>query len=170
MGRKSQIVISESLNELKNLLSKQKTLTGEKRIKCLIYIKEKKFRTRLELSSYLGIHIRTMERWLKTYTEEGVKIMMTNKPKPKPSMFITPEIHKVLEMKTNDPANPFLGYWDVQAWIKQEFGIDVNYHTVRKYLIKHFNTKIKSPRKSHIKKDPQAKEAFLKTARGIQTD
>jgi hypothetical protein len=46
MGRIENLDISESLITLKELVSKQKTLKGEKRVKSLIYIKTKKFKTR----------------------------------------------------------------------------------------------------------------------------
>ncbi len=163
MGKKSRLVIKEGVSTLKNVLSRQVSLTGEKRVKCLLYIQEERFRTRRELASYLGIHIRTMERWLKTYQSEGLESMVSNKPKPKPSVLIRKEIHEGLKSRVNNGSNPFLGYWDAQQWVKQEFGVEIKYHTLRGYLINHFKTKVKSPRKSHINKDSQATEAFLKT-------
>ena len=60
--------------------------------------------------------------------------------------------------------NPLLGYQDAQRWVLENFATDINYHTLRDYMKKHFNTKLKVPRKSHIKKDEQAEENFLKTA------
>ncbi|MGY0408373.1 MAG: hypothetical protein ACWIPJ_08480 [Polaribacter sp.] len=41
----------------------------------------------------------------------------------------------------------------------------MKYNTLRTYLIRHFKTKIKVPRKSHYKKDDQAIEAFFKTSK-----
>ena len=52
MGKIARLDISESLTELKSLLSRQKTLKGEKRVKSLIYIKMDKFRTRQEVSYF----------------------------------------------------------------------------------------------------------------------
>ncbi len=170
MGKTSKLIIKEGVQKLKNLLSRQSTLSGEKRIKCLIYIKEGKFRTRQELACYLGVHIRTMERWLNTYESDGIEVMAINKPKPKKSLFITEDIHNQLEERVNDSSNPFLGYWDAQKWIKEEYGIEIKYHTLRQYMIKHFKTKLKVPRKSHVNKDEQATEAFFKTAPHIQSD
>lgn len=163
MGKHAHLDITETMAELKNLLSKQKTLKGEKRIKCLLAIKSAKFDTRGELADYLGIHIRTQERWLNNYKAGGVAQMLVDKPKNKQSKFITPIMHKGLEQKVNDPHNPFLGYWDAQDWVKTQYGVDVKYHLLRKYLIQHFKTKLKTPRKSHYKKDDEAEKAFLKT-------
>ena len=163
MGKKAYLEITESLSELKQLLSKQKSLRSEKRIKCLIHIKTQKFDTRQELADYLSVHIRTMERWLVNYKSGGVTSMLTDKPKNKGSKIISIEIHQGLEKRVNDPSNPFLGYWDAQQWIVEQYGIEVKYQRVREYLIQHFSTKLKVPRKSHYKKDDQAEKAFLKT-------
>ena len=84
------------------------------------------------------------------------------------SKIITPIIHQGLEQKVNDPHNPFPGYWEAQDWVQQEYGIEIKYQRIREYMIQHFKTKIKSPRKSHIKKDKQAEEAFLKTTKHVQ--
>lgn len=163
MGKRAYLEIIESLSELKSLQSKQKTLRLEKRVKCLIEIKSEKFKTRQELADYLSVHIRTMERWLVNYNLGGIGLMLTDKPKNKGSKIISSEIHKGLEQRVNDPNNPFLGYWEAQQWVSEQYGVEVNYHRIREYLIQHFKTKLKVPRKSHYKKDDKAEEAFLKT-------
>jgi transposase len=163
MGKKAELDITESLSELKKLLVKQKTLKGEKRITCLIDIKSKKFEKRQKVSDSLGVHIRTLERWLNEYKSGGVLQLLYDKPKNKQSKIITPEIHKAVAQRVNDPHNPFLGYWDAQNWVNQKYGVDIKYQRIREYLIQHFKTKLKTPRKSHYKKDEQAEQAFLKT-------
>ena len=163
MGKKATLDITESVSELKKLLLKQKTIKGEKRIKCLLDIKNSKFDTRQELADYLLVHIRTLERWVSDYKDGGVVLMLNDRPKNKQSKIITPAIHKGLEQRVNDPHNPFLGYWEAQNWVMQEYGIDVKYQRIREYLKQHFRTKLKTPRKSHYKKDEEAEKAFLKT-------
>ena len=152
MGKIASLDISESLIELKELVSKQTTLKGEKRVKSLIYIKTKKFKTRQEVSASLGVHIRTLERWVETYKLFGIDQMISDKPKNKQSKIITSEIHLGLSQRVNDPLNPFLGYWDAQIWVNETYGIEIKYQRIREYLKQHFKTKLKSPRKSHYKK------------------
>ena len=77
---------------------------------------------------------------------------------------ISKEIHKKLSDKLNDSADPLKGYWEAQQWVRDNFGLEIKYNTLRTYLIRHFKTKIKAPRKSHYKKDDQAIEAFFKTS------
>ena len=81
MGKIASLDISESLIELKELVSKQTTLKGEKRVKSLIYIKTKKFKTRQEVAASIGVHIRTLERWVETYKLFGIDQMISDKPK-----------------------------------------------------------------------------------------
>jgi transposase len=163
MGKKAKLDIKESVLELKKMLVKQKSLNKEKRIKSLILIKSDKFETRQAVADYLSLHIRTLERWLNKYKSGGIVEMLTDQPKNKASKIITAEIHIGLSQRVNDSHNPFLGYWDAQNWVKKEYGVDIKYQRVREYLIQHFKTKLKTPRKSHYKKNEEAENAFLKT-------
>jgi transposase len=163
MGKKAHLDISESYLELNDLLKKQNTLKKEKRIRCLLDIKTQEFTTRQDLADSLRIHIRTLERWIINYKSGGIQEFLHDKPKNKQSKIITPKIHKAIEQRVNSSTNPFLGYWDAQSWVNSEYGLDVKYHRIREYLIQHFKTKLKVPRKSHYKKDDEAEEAFLKT-------
>ena len=155
--------IHESLSELKKIRSKQPNLYLQKRVDCLICIKTSKFRTRQELANYLGVHKRTQERWLNKYMENGLESLLSDKPKVRSSKIITPEIHQALAVRVNNSEAPFLGYWEAQQWVEETFGISIKYHWLRKYMVTHFKTKLKSPRKSHYQKDEQAIEAFFKT-------
>ena len=160
--------IEESLSELKNLRSKQPTLSKQKRVDCLVHLKTSKFKTRKELANHLSIHIRTQERWLTQYRTGGMASYISNEPQIRPSKIISPQIHDALEARVNSSDSPFLGYWEAQQWVEDTFNVQIKYHWLRKYLITHFKTKLKSPRKSHYKKEEQAIEAFFKTAKHVQ--
>ena len=163
MAKPQQFTIKESLNELKNLRRNQKNFKLEKRILWLICLKENKFKTRKALCDYLDINPRTQQRWTKQYIENGIKFLLTDLPNTRKSKIITKEIHKALNERISSSENGFLGYWEAHEWVNKKFNINIQYHWLRKYLITHFKTKLKSPRKSHYKKDEQAEKAFLKT-------
>lgn len=168
MGKRVKLDIKESLSTLKKLRNKQRSLNKEKRVYALICLKESKFSTQLELANYLGIHLRSLQKWVSQYKTSGLEDLLLIKPKRKGSRIITSQIHQALKERSNDPDNPFKGYWDAQQWVNERYGINITYHWLRKYMIQHFKTKVKRPRKSHIKKDPQAMEAFFKTLQYIQ--
>ena len=129
----------------------------------MVAIKTKRFKTRKSLSDYLGVTVRTSERWSQKYITKGLDGLLSDEPKNLKSRIITPEIHAGLSKRVNDPHKPFLGYWDAQQWVNTTYEVDVKYQRIREYLKQHFKTKLKSPRKSHYKKDPEAEKAFLKT-------
>lgn len=162
--------IKESLLDLKKLKAKQESLQGQKRVLALIHIKTGKFATRKKLADGLAVHVRTLERWVQDYKENGIAEMVADKPRPKASKLITTEIHQGLAKRANDPSKPFLGYWEAQQWVQEEYGTQINYHWLRAYMIKHFETRVKRPRKVHAKKDREAGEAFLKTALHAKSD
>lgn len=141
----------------------QKKLYGQKRVKALIRIKESKDKSRQDLANYLGINVRTLRRWLQKYQDDGIENYVLDIPRRSGSLTISDKIHEALTERVFDPHNSFTGYVEVKQWIKEHFDVEVNYHTCRKHLIQHFGTKLKSPRKSHVKKDDQ-KVALFKNA------
>lgn len=163
MAKPREFTIKESVSQIQALRKKQCNFKHEKRLIWLHSIASKRFKTRKELAEYLNISPKTSERWSVKYMDNGIKGLLSDQPKILGSRIITDQIHKGLEAKVNSSSDPFLGYWDAQNWVNQTYGIEVKYHLLRHYLIQHFKTKLKSPRKSHYKKDADAEKAFLKT-------
>ncbi len=163
MSRQSNIEIKEELEFLKNLYQKEKNHRVRARIKCLILVKESKLSGQLEIATYLSVDYATIKRWLKQYREEGLESLVSLKSGGKRKSVIDSDVHESLAIKLNDSKDPLLGYWDAVLWVKKQHNLDIKYNTLRTYLIRHFKTKLKSPRKSHYKKDEQAIEAFFKT-------
>ncbi len=163
MSRKSNIEVKESNETLENLYRKEKNYRLRTRIKCLILLKANKFKGQLELSNYLGVDYATVKRWLKQYREEGLLSLTVFKSSGNRKSVINSEVHNGLSEKLNDSTHPLLGYWDAVIWVNKNYELEIKYNTLRTYLIRHFKTKLKEPRKSHYKKDAQAIEAFKKT-------
>lgn len=164
MGRPMTTQIREGIEELKKTKSKQRTLKHEKRTMLLILIKSGECDSQTSSAKQLGISRKTANRIMKTYRESGLAALSLPDRQRRYSKLITPEIHQGLEVKLNDSGGPLKGYWHAQQWVREEFGADIAYNTLRTYIIKHFKAKLKRPRKGHYKKGPKAKEAFLKTA------
>ncbi len=153
MPKKAEIEVIEDLQELKKYRSQQSTRTNLRRIEALIAIKTNEVSTRQELADYMHAGKRTVERWLTIYKNEGIEGLVEIKPRRTGSKYITMEIHNALEKRVTSPTNSFKGYWDAHAWVQQKFDSSISYQRLRGYMIKHFSTKLKRPRKSHIKKD-----------------
>ena len=163
MAKPREFPIKESVLELKLLRKKQSSYRIEKRVIWLESILCERFKTRKELADYLNISPRTQQRWTKQYVYFGIQGLLTDDPKNIKSRIITQEIHNGLSERVNSSTAPFLGYWEAQSWVFEQYGVEVKYHLLRHYLIQHFKTKLKSPRKSHYKKDEAAEKVFLKT-------
>ncbi len=109
----------------------------------------------------------TLKRWYKNYRQHSLEAFLKVNPTGVKKSVISKQIHDALEEKLHNSSDPLLGYWDAVIWIESKFNYTINYQTIRNYMIKHFKTKLKTPRKSRYKKDDQAIEAFLKTARSL---
>lgn len=164
MARTSKLVITHSIDELKSLLKKQSQHKNIQRLQALLYIKENTYKTRRDLSEHMGIVRRTLEMWLSKYRQEGIEGMLVSGTRTRKSKCIPSDVEIELGKIVQNPKQGFSSYVEAQRWLASEHNLDIKYNTVREHLIRHYKTKIKSPRKSHIKKNDQAGDAFLKTA------
>ena len=163
MGRKAKIRIIESEVDLKKLLSKYKEERLRKRIRMLMHLKSNTYKTRIELANAIGVGKRTLERWIHTYENKGINALLAPIVRRKSSTFITKEIYSALLQRLSDPKKSFVSYVEMQAWLREEFDCNIKYENLYYYVRVKFKTKLKVPRKSHIKKDEKA-VAFFKNA------
>lgn len=164
MGKVFGITIKESISTLKFLHKKEKSQKKKLRLLSLILTKEEKFARRVDLAKFLGVNIDTLNKWTEKYKKLGLKEMLSVNSGGKRRETVPASIHKEIEAKLNDSSEPLQGYNDAVLWIKQEFGYEIKYHTVRAFMIRNFGTKLKVPRKSHYKKDEIAFATFKKTS------
>lgn len=162
MSRPSKILIKESEDELKQYLNSTNIPKSKLKIRSLILFKSGKFKTQDTIAYHLGIGPSTLRLWYKNYSLFGLEEFIKVKPKGKPKSVINTQLHLALEQRVKDSTNPLKGYWDVVNWVKENYDTEINYQTLRSYLIKHFKTKLKVPRKSHYKSNELATDAFLK--------
>lgn len=98
----------------------------------------------------------------KPYQQAGITALMADERIGfKPSV-VRAEEHTQIEQKLQDPKNGIRGYVELQNWVKTELGKDLKYITVLKYTERHFGSKIKVARKSHVKKDEEPVIFFKK--------
>ena len=162
MKLRKKFIIKESDLELDKLLKSTKDLRVRMRIMFLILRYSPRFKNHKELAEYLGISSRSLFRWEDVYNESGLYQMLKISNGGKRREVVTQEIHAGLKIKLNDSLNPFLSYNRAIKWVKSEYNIDIKYNTLRTYMKRHFGTKLKTPRKSHYKKDEEAIEVFKK--------
>lgn len=164
MARISKLEIKESVKELRSSLKLQQLNKNRDRIRSLIHLQENTFASRELLCLHLGITLRTLERWLNLYMKGGLSSLLLSEKRDRKSYLIPDKVDVALAKRVNDKECGFASYVEAQKWVASEFGLELKYNTIREHLIRYHKTKIKSPRKSHIKKDDKAVEAFLKTS------
>ncbi len=164
MGKRTIIHIKESKEELKELYKSSRNYKRKKRIKSLQLTQENKFETRLELAKHLGVDVKTLFVWTKLYQTEGIESLLKSTSGGKHRKVVPDRLQELLDKKLNDSTSPLQGYTDAVLWVKEELGIEINYQTLRSFMITNYGCKLKQPRKSHYKKDEVAFETFKKTS------
>lgn len=77
MGNKAHLDINESMAELQKMHRKQRTFSGQKRVRCLPEIQSARFSTRQELADYSCVHKRPLERRINNYKSGGINVPLT---------------------------------------------------------------------------------------------
>lgn len=165
MAKPLTITIKESIKELRSFQRQHGELIA-KRMQVLLEIKkhEKTGISKRELSAITGINHNSIVKWRNMYLQNGITILLKHGRTGgfKPSVVSASE-HEQIKKKLHDPKNGIRGYRELLDWVNAELNKDMKYITLLKYTERHFGTKIKIARKSHVKKDEWAVSTFKKT-------
>lgn len=157
-----QKVIIEQPTELKQIQNQQKTITGFRKIQALYLLKTGQVETVSNLSDYLGVHRVTIQRWLKTYREEGLSKLLVVKPRSGRPRKINSSAIALLKERLKNKRKGFRSYGEIQSWLEKNHQIKVNYHTLYHWVRYQLKAKLKVPRKSAAKKDEEQEQEFKK--------
>jgi transposase len=166
MSTPLSITVKESIKELRSLQRKHGELIG-KRMQMLIEIKrhqEEGGISKRALSALTGINHNSIVKWRQMYLQSGIDALLKHGRKGFKKSIFSEEEHKAIEQKLSNPTNGIVGYKELQQWVAQELNKPVQYITLLKYVQRKFGAKVKVARKSHVKKDNEAVEAFKKTS------
>lgn len=163
MASPKDILVKESLKELRSLQRKYGELIGN-RIQLLIEIKKSELvLSKRRLSEITGINHNSINKWRNIYIAEGIAPFLVHGRIGFKKSIISKENHAKLEVLLKNPSNGITGYVELLEWVKTELGLDMKYITLLKYVQRHFGTKIKVARKSHINKNDDLVADFKKT-------
>lgn len=165
MSSPKTILIKESVTELKKLQKRAIPMIAN-RIRVLIEFKknEKAPLSKRAVADIAGVNHNSVQTWRKLYEQGGIEaVLFYQKQSGRPSDISQAE-HQQIEKKLNDPKNGLRGYVELLTWMETEFNKTFKYNTVLKYSYRHFQSKIKVARKSHVKKDEEAVATFKKTS------
>jgi transposase len=117
------------------------------------------------LCAKLGISAPTLQSWKAKYSQGGIDTLLNEGRGGDKRSGITAEQKQKIAEKLSAPQDAFRTYGEAQAWLKEELGIEKEYHALNKYLKRNWGTKLKVGRKSHVKKDEAAVAVFKKPPR-----
>jgi transposase len=150
MSSPKQIQIKESISELRKLQKNSIPMIAN-RIRVLIELKKHELTgiSKRAVADIVGVNQNSVQTWRTLYASGGIDAIMN---------------YQKREEKLKDPKNGLRGFTELQNWVEQEFNKTILYNTLFKYSQRHFGAKVKVARKSHVKKDEKAVEAFKKTS------
>jgi transposase len=161
MAKPLPIVIKESAVQLRKELRKA-PIHLKPRIQMLLLIKEDVVSSKRGLAIAMCVDPNSIQKWRSTYIKGGLEGLLEFVRGGKKKSLINSIAHKAIEQKLTNPKEAFTSFVQLQDWISEKYVPGINYHTVNKYVKRHFGAKLKVARKSHILKDEQAVEAFKK--------
>jgi transposase len=158
-------IIKESEIEIKKLLKNSQQLIA-KRLQALLVFKRNEERgiSKRIVADEIGVNHNSVQNWRNLYIEGGIKRLMSHSNKGYKPSKISYEQEIALKEQLNNPNNGMTGFKELLNWFNKTFQTSVNYKTFHGFVVRKFDAKIKVSRKTHIKKDNQAVEAFKKTS------
>lgn len=156
--------IKESESELKKLIKNSPAMIA-KRLHALLLFKrnqEMGISKRL-VADEIGVNHNSVQTWRSLYIEGGIKLLMFHSNIGYKPSKINQEQEQAIKEQLNNPENGMVGFIELLDWFNKTFKTDINYKTFHGFVVRKFDAKIKVARKTHIKKDVQAVEAFKKT-------
>lgn len=164
MSKPKILIVKETLSQLKAIQKKASPLIAP-RIYMLVVEKENNITgiSRRSLATKIGVDPNSITNWRTMYEKGGIELIQNHNKKGFKKSVFSAEVHKAIEKKLKDSKNGLRGYVELLTFIETEFNDKFKYNTLLKYCVKNFNSKIKTARKSHVKKDEEAIKTFKKT-------
>ena len=157
----TKVEIKESIQELHELLLKQKTASSRERIQALYLLKMGQVRTVQDAAVVVGRERVTVQRWLSTYTKSGINgLLSVNKSTGRPP--IINNLAKEQLLKELEQPEGFKSYEEIRTWLKAVEGIEASYKVVHDTVRYRMKAKLKVPRAVGVKHNEEAELEFKK--------
>lgn len=166
MQQIKQFQIRETISELRSL---QKRYPSKiKLLQMLILFKQQGSLSKYVIAEQLGSSQSSVGKWRTIYITQGIEgLLLENRGGTKAAK-ITTSAEKQLSNRLNNPKEGFRSFIEIQQWLASEFGIEMEYHAVNKYVKRKFGARLKVSRKSHVLKSPADEAVFKKPIFKIQ--
>lgn len=154
-----KINITETAEELKILMSQQKSGQNFVRIQALYLLKTGQFKTVTALSLILGKHRVTIQDWLKIYRSEGIEGLLADRHSAGRKSTIPDWAIPALTRRLEESSG-FKSYGEIKKWLQDTLGIGAAYQAVYELVRYKLKAKLKVVRPKSSKQNPERLKAF----------
>jgi transposase len=156
-----KLEITESIDDLRQLLRMQKTVSDKERIQLLYLLKSEQAKTVQAAAKLLGRHRVTVQEWLRLYRQGGLNALLSHKPRTGRRHSIPAWAQEALEKRLQQ-AEGFNSYTEICQWLESQLGIVSPYKTVHQLVHYRLKASPKVTRSASVEnKNSQASEADL---------
>ncbi|MHC5717437.1 MAG: helix-turn-helix domain-containing protein [Nostoc sp.] len=163
MSRPFKIEIAESEEELKKRLQTANLGNQKEKLIMLWWIKSEQVKEQQDIGKRLAKDTSTVTRWLQKYRSGGLSELLEIKKAPGAKRKMTDTAIAALkeELKT---GKGFASYDAIVKWLKQEYGLEIEYGTVYSLVRYTLGAKLKVPRPQSHKQDEKLVSEFKKNS------
>ena len=156
-----KLEVTESVEVLKKLHSK----VGyhlKPRLKMLLVSLQKDLHSKRQLAEAIGVDKNSIDKWKTLYTKGGLEALLQDNRGGKRPSLITPIVEEALSKKLTHSSEAPRSFKELHGWVQEHYIKEINYQTLRGYVMRKYGAKIKVVRKTHINKDDQQVQEFKK--------
>jgi transposase len=158
------VIITETADELKAIMHAQIKAKIKERIQALYLLKAGIVNDIGLLAYLLGRAESTVRLWFARYQASGLSgLLAWNYHGGKPPA-LSETILDALRLRLQQPEG-FRSYGEIQAWLAQEYGLEIPYKTVHKIVHYKLKAKLKVARPFSLKRQEEAVVDFKKNSR-----
>ncbi len=125
--------ITESADELKQIMKKQKNPSDKDRVQLLYLLKSEQAKTVQAAAIILGKHRVTVQEWLKLYRDGGMTGLLNHKPRVGRKHSIPQWAQDALSQRLQT-GEEFKSYHEICQWLEKQLGIVSTYKTVHQLV------------------------------------
>lgn len=150
MGKKFP-EIAESSEGLLERMQKEKHVLKRQRLHTLYLVKSGQVGSRQEIAQLLGVRGNAVGQWLNRYAKGGLEGLLEVKVPPGRVATLNVAQQAQLRETLARPAG-FGSFVEVQTWIQEQFGIQMEYSAVHKLVKYYLRASLKVARPAHPQK------------------
>ncbi|MDQ2695413.1 MAG: helix-turn-helix domain-containing protein [Pseudomonadota bacterium] len=146
-------VIQEKVEDLRQRLRQARDAQKKLRLHLLVLVAEERVSTRQEAAAHLAVHRNTVGQWLERYEQDGLEGLLHDAARGAPPVqrTLSPAAYEALQERLGE-AQGFGSYGEIQQWLREQWGEEVDYQAVHRLVYRRLGAKLKRPRPSHPKK------------------